>query len=94
MDENACVQPMTDSRCRASGNSSASQATAATNSTQTPMNVRHRRTSSIRRDVAKPAAHAEKRVEQDAPDEHAAPAQAVGQVPAEQAEHAAGDAGT
>ena len=42
------------------GNSSASQATAATNSTHTPMNTRQRKNSSIHRFVEKPAANAEK----------------------------------
>ncbi len=44
-EEKACVNPSTFSRCNASGNSSASQATAATNSTQTPMKTRQRQRS-------------------------------------------------
>ena len=46
-DENACVYPSTFSRRFGSVNSSASHATAATNSTQTPMNTKQRSTSSI-----------------------------------------------
>ena len=43
-----------------SGKSSASQATAATNSTQTPMNTKQRNTSSIWMEVANPDARAPK----------------------------------
>ena len=64
---------------------------AATNSTQTPMNVVQRSTSSHVRLVEKPAANADKRVEQDAPRQHAAAAEAIGEVAAEQAEDAAAD---
>ena len=45
-DPTTCVYPTTDSRCLGLGNSSDSQATAATNSTQTPTNVPHRQKSS------------------------------------------------
>ena len=59
-EENACVQPMTFSRRWGSVKSSASQATAATNSTHTPTKVVVRNTSSIGSEVAKPAPRAEK----------------------------------
>jgi hypothetical protein len=52
-DEKAWVQPSTFSRCLGWGNSSASQATAATNSTHTPTNFVHRRMSSIGKFVTK-----------------------------------------
>jgi hypothetical protein len=58
-DEKACVKPSTFSRCRGLGKSSASQATAATNSTHTPMNVVQRKNSSHSGVVLKPAAKAE-----------------------------------
>ena len=51
IEPNACVQPMTCSRCFGSSNSSASQATAATNSTQTPTNVQQRQNSSCSTEV-------------------------------------------
>jgi hypothetical protein len=51
---------MTASLRLASGNSSASHATAATNSTHTPMNVVVRNTSSMGSEVANPAPSAEK----------------------------------
>ena len=50
--------PALFSRCLGSGKSSASQATAATNSTQTPTNTRQRNTSSIHRRSGEPAAKA------------------------------------
>ena len=59
-DEKACVQPSTDSRRLGSGKSSASHATAATNSTDTPTKVVQRKKSSICGEVEKPAASAEK----------------------------------
>ena len=57
---NACVQPSTASRCFWSANSSASQAIAATNSTDTPIIVVQRKKSSISGLVENPAAKAEK----------------------------------
>src|SRR5689334_13981571 len=57
-DEKAWVQPSTFSRWRGSGNSSASQATAATNSTHTPMNVVQRRIRRTHRLGANPDANA------------------------------------
>ena len=51
---------MTRSRWAGSAKSSASHATAATNSTQTPTNVQQRQNSSQYTDVEKPAASAEK----------------------------------
>ena len=55
------------------------------------MNTRQRSTSSCSSDVTKPAANADKRVEQDAEGQHAPAAEQVGEIAAEQAEHAAGD---
>ena len=60
IEEKAWVKPKTPSRCWGWGKSSLSQATAATNSTQTPMKTRTRNTSSMGRLVEKPAANAEK----------------------------------
>ena len=59
-EENACVKPSTFSRCAGLGNSSASHATAATNSTHTPMNTRQRKKSNSHRLVDRPAAPAAK----------------------------------
>src|SRR5262249_52303821 len=58
-EETACVYPRTLSRCFGFGKSSASHATAATNSTQTPMNVVHRSTNRTGNEVAKAAARAD-----------------------------------
>ena len=58
-DENAWVQPRTFSRRRGSGKSSASQATAATNSTETPTKVVQRKNRNIWGDVEKALASAE-----------------------------------
>ena len=60
IDEKAWVYPRTLSRRFGSSKSSASQATAATNSTQTPIKVVERRTRSINGDVLNPAAKAER----------------------------------
>ena len=60
IDANACVQPITASRRLGSVNSSASQAVAATNSTQTPMNAVVRKKSSIGSEVENPDSKAEK----------------------------------
>jgi hypothetical protein len=59
-DEKAWVPPRTASRRFGSGKSSASQATAATNSTETPTKVVQRKKRSISGDVEKAAASAEK----------------------------------
>src|SRR5689334_4847321 len=59
-EEKACVYPSTCSRCLGSVNNSASQATAATNSTHTPTKVVERSTSNISMEVEKPAPKADK----------------------------------
>ena len=75
----------------ASGNSSASHATAATNSTHTPMNTKHRSTSSISIDVGEAREKRGERVDQDAVGQHAPAAEPVGEIAAEQPEDAAGE---
>ena len=55
-DENACVYPSTRSRTLESSNISANQATAATNSTETPMNVVQRKSRNCHRVVLNAAA--------------------------------------
>ena len=59
IDEKAWVYPRAFSFFLGSSNSSASQATAATNSTHTPMKTKQRKNKSQLRSLAKPAARAE-----------------------------------
>ena len=67
--------------------------TAAMNSTQTPMNVVHRSTSSMGADVAKPDPRADAAYSRMLHVSLAATAEAVGEVGADQAEDAAADGG-